>query len=755
MFKHLWDIFRNVCGRAWAKTKVTVEKDIDQDGVLRIHFYDQDGDPEENVLRFFSEAATAAGLAFGVNAAGVHNNPDAVAGKVPVNAAGDACYSAGPGNFPNQNHHGTLQFDIAPAAGNPNANAAHTPAGWVKITQGYLRLNGPAFGNAGAHRDQIYSRRKHASYTRTATANFEALSKIFEPKFWMELKAEWEAYIANAKWEINDMDVPQFIEWLFNVYMKQGNNEAQLQLAQFEKATCEFGASCATIYAKIQECLANLEKLHQKLAPVLIFKKFDLLFTLAGWNSDTMRVKWVEFKNENADAILNGTFTGEMLQTMCLKMDKYIKDNKLPPIKPKASEIEAVLLESVSAFRSLSCFGCGEDGHPVSQCPFSAKSKQANPKHILTTLTDRKGKPYMIALCKELFDLVPKSSVNSVREDNPPTRKNRKKKKKNKSGGGAKRATNEGAELKKDCPWAKCQEALSHCNHTDAPDGECRAICAIHFRKALKEGKSRSEAERIARACKGKLEDPKCIGGASAKKCRGLVHEGHFGMGWFRSIRPGDESLDHHSFPETISVAYTSGNNGEIVEQPVHSDFGMTTLAAGDDINDRCCNIRERRALHANGSAPNAWTERPNIRTVDQERILTALRASKNPKDRGISIEQAERDYQRRYAEMLARSIDFNKELQVNGNEITDEQALRIGIMWSNRSFHALTQETEVGQNMRRWANCMRQLPLDDRRRIAFFSTYTGHSHASPEGHQHEYDESIDETLVGTAVQDE
>ena len=84
MFKPLWDTFRKVCGRAWAKSKVTVEKDIDQHGVLRIHFYDQDGDPEQDVLRFFSEAATAAGLAFGVNAGGVHINLDAVAGKVPV-----------------------------------------------------------------------------------------------------------------------------------------------------------------------------------------------------------------------------------------------------------------------------------------------------------------------------------------------------------------------------------------------------------------------------------------------------------------------------------------------------------------------------------------------------------------------------------------------------------------------------------------------------------------------------------------------
>ena len=119
------------------------------------------------------------------------------------------------------------------------------------------------------------------------------------------------------------MDVPQFIEWLFNVYMKQGNNEAQLQLDIFEKYSCEFEASCSTLYAGIQDCLANLEKVHQKIAPVIIFKKFNLLLALAGWSSDTMKVQWTEYKNEHAVAILNGTFNGEMLSIICQKMDKY------------------------------------------------------------------------------------------------------------------------------------------------------------------------------------------------------------------------------------------------------------------------------------------------------------------------------------------------------------------------------------------------------------------------------------------------
>ena len=60
---------------------------------------------------------------------------------------------------------------------------------------------------------------------------------------------------------------------------------------------------------------------------------------------------------------------------------------------------------------------------------------------------------------------------------------------------------------------------------------------------------------------------------------------------------------------------------------------------------------------------PTKWTERPNIRSVDEERLMTALRKSRNPKDRGISIEQAERDYQRRYGEQLARLINFAEEL--------------------------------------------------------------------------------------------
>ena len=171
-FNPFWDTFRSLNSKAWSKAKVTVEKDVDAEGLLRIIFYDEAGDPEQNVLRLLSEQATAAGLAMGFNGAGVHINPDAVAGKVPTNAAGDACYAAGPGNFPNANRHGVLQCDPAPPGGNPNANPAHIPVAWVKITQGYLRLHGPAHGAAGAHREQIFSRRTHASYTRRATDAF-------------------------------------------------------------------------------------------------------------------------------------------------------------------------------------------------------------------------------------------------------------------------------------------------------------------------------------------------------------------------------------------------------------------------------------------------------------------------------------------------------------------------------------------------------------------------------------------------------
>ena len=64
-FNPFWDVFRSINSKAWSKAKVTVEKDVDGDGILRIIFYNEAGDPEQNVLRLLSEQATAAGLAMG------------------------------------------------------------------------------------------------------------------------------------------------------------------------------------------------------------------------------------------------------------------------------------------------------------------------------------------------------------------------------------------------------------------------------------------------------------------------------------------------------------------------------------------------------------------------------------------------------------------------------------------------------------------------------------------------------------------
>ena len=64
-FKPFWDVFLSLNSKAWDKTKVTVEKDVDGNGFLHIIFYNEAGDPEQNVLRLLSEQATAAGLALG------------------------------------------------------------------------------------------------------------------------------------------------------------------------------------------------------------------------------------------------------------------------------------------------------------------------------------------------------------------------------------------------------------------------------------------------------------------------------------------------------------------------------------------------------------------------------------------------------------------------------------------------------------------------------------------------------------------